>query len=268
MPTPLWFSSIIWCVMENKGPDQIADLASTHFLAKKGAVLGQMYALTHPSGPNYRVITAGKIYTQQYLYLKPVPNVATSYKSIGIPSIDWYIKGKAALKHDPYKQIDPSITTWHKPFDPDVLPARCQVYLGLDLISNGHDPLLHPAQGAKQIDQTLTEILAKLDKSTWFNTPDASGKYPVFMVTYDESFTADNRIFTAFYGRGVKPGYVSHQRYDHLSICRTMTDNWGLAPLGDAGKVKPVDDIWVSAPTKAKTGQRQPAARPLTLAER
>jgi hypothetical protein len=257
MPTPLWFSSIVWCVMENKGFNQVVKLPSSEFLAHKGAMLAQSYAMIHPSGPNYRLLTAGKIFTPEYIHNKPEPNVASVYAKIGIPSFNWYPKGKPALKHDPYRQIEPSITTWQRPFNPDLLPARCQVFLGLDHISNGHDPLPNPAQGAKQINQTVTELLAALDKSKWFNTPDASGKYPVFLMTYDESFTGDQHIFTALYGRGVKPGYVSRKHYDHLSVCRTLTDNWGLPPLGDAAKAKPIDDVWVTATTGAKTSQRR-----------
>jgi hypothetical protein len=257
VPTPLWFSSIIWCVMENKGLDQVKNLASSQFLAQKGATLAQSYAMVHPSGPNYRLMTAGKIFTPEYLHMKAEPNVAASYEKIGIPSYNWYVKGKPALKHDPYKQIHPGITTWQRPFQPDLLPARAQVYIGLDHISNGHDPQLNVPVAVKQINQTVTDLLAALDRSTWFNKPDASGKYPVFMVTYDESFKGDQHIYTAFYGKGVKLGYVSQRRYDHLSVCRTMTDNWGLPPLGDAGKAKAIDDIWVTAP---KTSQARPAA--------
>jgi acid phosphatase len=245
--------------MENKGYDQVAKLSSSQFLAQKGAVLTQSYALTHPSGPNYRLLAAGKKFTPQYIHNHPEPNVAASYDTIGIPSYNWHPKGKTALKHDPYRQIHPSITTWQRPFQPDLLPARCQVFLGLDHISNGHDPLLNVPQGLKQINATVTELLAALDGSKWFNTPDASGKYPVFLMTYDESFGADQHIYTALYGRGVKTGYSSSKRYDHLSVCRTMTDNWGLPPLGDSDRAEPIRDVWVTS-TKASKTSRNSAA--------
>ncbi len=243
--------------MENKGYSQVADLPSHQFLRHNGAVLGQSYGMVHPSGPAYRLLTAGQIFTPQYLWVKPEPNVASAYATLGIPSYNWYPKGKPALKHDPYKQIQPGITTWQKPFDPEQLPVNCQVFLGLDTVSNGHDPGAQPSVGAKQIDHTLNDILAKLKTSKWFNTADASGHYPVFVVTYDESFAGDQHIFTALYGRGVKAGTFTTQHYDHLSLCRTLTDNWHLPPLGDCAKAKPISDVWVTTP---KTGAR-PVAR-------
>ncbi|MBC7545269.1 MAG: hypothetical protein H7338_21295 [Candidatus Sericytochromatia bacterium] len=257
MLSPLWFSSIVWCVMENKGLTQVKDLPSTQYLREKGATLSQSYAMTSPSGPNYRLLTAGKVFTQEYLWRKPEPNIASVYAAIGLPSFLWYPKGKPALKHDPYKQLQPGITTWQKPFDPEQLPANCQVFLGYDPISNGHDPVQYPAVGAKQIDRTLMALIGTLDKSRWFNTPDANGKYPVFLMTYDESFMGDQHILTALYGRGVKAGHVTSKRYDHLSVCRTMTDNWHLPALGNAGKSPAIADVWV---TSAKPTVRPTAA--------
>lgn len=257
MPVPDYFSAIVWCVMENKAVTHVKDLPSHKYLAQHGAVLDKAYALTHPSGPNYRNITSGQVFTQNYLHMKAEPNVARSYETIGIPSFNWYPKGKAALKHDPYKQVHPQITTWSKPFDPDLLPRHCQVYLGYDLISNGHDGPIKVA--SQNIDKTVMGIIEALNNSAWFNTPDEHGRYPVFMLTYDESFTNDNRIFTAFYGRGVKAGYTSPKRYDHLNICRTMTDNWQLPPLGNAAKVKPIDDIWLPAAKPKAPAPKEPA---------
>lgn len=237
---PKYFSSIVWMVLENKGYDQVNNLQSCQYLQQNGAVLQQSFAMTHPSGPNYRFIAAGQPFSTQEVFVGQEPSVASEYDTLGIPTIDWYIKGTPDLKHDPYQELTSStpITPRTDAFNPDLLPTHCQVYLGMDDADNAHSGPLSVA------DQNIMDVLQTLNQSKWFHTPDASGHYPVFMETWDESFQGDQHIFTAFYGDGVKAGYGSQTTYNHLSICRLMTDNWGLAPLGQATQAQPVTDIW------------------------
>lgn len=270
MPGPLFFSSVVWIVLENRGYAQVKDLVSSRWLARHGAVLADYYALTHPSGPNYRLIAGGRAYTHREVYVGKEPSVATEYAGLGFPTIDWWpggvmqpdnYGGVPALKHDPFPELyglgDPAavankptgiklFSIWKKPFRPDLLPTHCQVYLGFDNDNEAHDayPDDSPAKALQTADRNLMNILSTLRRSKWFNTPDRHGRYPVFIETWDESFTNTQQVFTAFYGRGIRPGFVSHARYDHLSLSRTLTDNWRLAPLGEASGAHAVRDVW------------------------
>lgn len=238
-PPARWFSSIVWCVMENHGIRQVNRLGGEQYLIKHGTTFSDYAAVTHPSGPNYRVIASGKKWTQNEVYRHAEPTVATELAALGVPTIDWYIGGHPDLKHDPYVDLKNPITIKpNGPFLPDTLPPAVQVYLGYDDMNNAHNGPL------SAVDKNISDLVNTLNRSKWFNTPDAHGKYPVLMVTWDEAYTPDNRVLTGFYGRGVKAGYVSKVPYNHYNMCRTLTDNWNLKPLGDAGQYKPITDVW------------------------
>lgn len=234
-----YFSSIVWAVMENHGVQAANKLPAERFLMAHGATFNRYYANTHPSGPNYRIIVSGEPWTQREVYLHAEPTVATELSAIGIPTIDWYVGGTPDLKHDPYMDLKSHVTLKTKgPFEPDTLPDAAQVYLGYDDDNNAHNGPM------AAVDANIRALVKTLDASQWFNRKDASGHYPVLVVTWDESFTFDNSVLTAFYGRGVKAGFVSPHKVDHYNFCRTLTDNWGLAPLGRAAKSAPIADIW------------------------
>jgi hypothetical protein len=234
-----YFSSIVWAVMENHGVHQVEHLGGERYFKEHGATFAHYYAITHPSGPNYRAIVSGHTWTHQEVFDKERPTVASELNGIGIPTIDWYVGGKPDLKHNPYVDLHSKITIKpNGPFEPDTLPASVQVYLGYDDDDNAHNGPL------SKVDENLQDLTARLNRSKWFNRADASGHYPVLMVSWDESFTAANDVYTSFYGHGVKAGYVSPVRYNHYNMCRTLTDNWGLPPLGDAAQAQPISDIW------------------------
>jgi len=233
-----YFSSIVWCVMENHGFDQVKELASHRFLMRHGAVLARYRDIGHPSGPNYRVIVSGEAWCPDEVFGQAEPSVATELRERGIRTLDWQVWGKPDLKHDPYHDLLNPVETRVGPFNPEQLPPRTQVYLGADDNNNAHDGPL------SAVDRNLTDLIQRLDRSRWFNTPDKQGRYPVLAVTWDESFRGDDRVFTAFYGHGVKPGYVSNRSYTHFNLCRTLTDNWGMPALGQAAKVAAIDDVW------------------------
>lgn len=236
--TEKYFSAIVWCVMENKGFRQVKDFPSHRYLAAHGASLLNYRDAGHPSGPNYRVLVSGHDWTRQQTYRKRVPTVATLMNEIGLPTLNWKYWGAPVLKHDPYRDLRSDVIEGSGDIDPDRFPLNGQIFLGADDMNNSHDGSL------AKVDENLTRLIERLEASKWFHQADALGRYPVLAVTYDESFLGDDHVFTAFYGEGVKAGYTSSKRYDHLSFCRTLTDNWGLAPLKAASKSSPINDIW------------------------
>lgn len=236
--TEKYFSAIVWTVMENKGYRQVKDLQSHRYLTERGALLANYRDAGHPSGPNYRVLVSGHDWTREQTYRKQVPTLATLMNEIGLPTLNWSYWGKPVLKHDPYRDLRSEVIEGSGEVDPDRFPLNGQIFLGADDMNNSHDGPL------ARVDENLTRFIKRLEASRWFHQPDALGRYPVLAVTYDESFLGDDHVYTVFYGEGVKAGYTSSKRYDHLSFCRTLTDNWGLPPLKGASKRSPIDDIW------------------------
>src|SRR5215470_15896961 len=55
-----WWSSLVWAVFENRTFARVAALPSHRRLAREGAVLSRYFAVTHPSGPNYRAMASGE----------------------------------------------------------------------------------------------------------------------------------------------------------------------------------------------------------------
>jgi hypothetical protein len=97
----------------------------------------------------------------------------------------------------------------------------------------------------RRADQNLTALLDALAGSAWFTRPDDAGRYPALFVCYDEDDTAgDNRVFAAFWGRGVRRGAASGVHHTHFGFCRTMSDNWGLPVLGRAAGEAPILEAW------------------------
>ena len=236
-----YFSSILWCVMENHGFGQVKDLKSSRYFMRHGAVLMQYTGDGHPSGPNYRVLVSGKAWSRKEVYTHPQRTVVTELNRLGIPTLDWHLWGKPDLKHDPYRELHSKVLTVTGPLDPDQLPAHVQIYMGANDLNNAHSAPLGP------VDRNFMSLINRLEHSKWFHRPDALGHYPVVAVTWDESFLKGGLIFTAFLGDGVKEGYASDKPYNHLSFCRTLTDNWGMAPLEAASNSTPIDDIWKAA---------------------
>lgn len=236
--TEKFFSAIVWCVMENKGYKQVHDLPSHRYLAASGSILANYRDAGHPSGPNYRVLVSGRDWTRAQTYERRAATVATLMNEIGLPTLNWQYWGKPVLKHDPYRDLKSDAIEGAGDIAPERFPLNGQIFLGADDMNNSHDGPL------AKVDENITSLIEKLESSKWFHEADSLGRYPVLAVVYDESFLGDDHVFSAFYGEGVKAGYTSTKRYDHLSFCRTLTDNWGLAPLGAASNSSPINDIW------------------------
>lgn len=237
---PRYFSSVVHIVMENHSYDEVKDLPAFQFLIQHGANLTDYSDIGHPSGPNYRAMVAGQTWGDSETIDTTEPTVATEAATLGIPTYDIAEFGQIAIRHDPYHDLHSQVIDGTT-FAPDSLPADAIVYIGGDDNNNGHDGTLD------QVNTNIQTLLDQLNSSKWFNTPDASGKYPVLVVTWDEGDEGGSQpdhVFTTFYGRGVKPGNYTTP-YNHYDLNRTLTDNWNLQPLGTGGsQAAPITGIW------------------------
>ena len=241
-----WWSSLVFGVFENHGFEDVADLPSHRRLATEGAILTGYLAVSHPSGPNYRALISGAVWSQAQVVDTFHPSIA-SQAAIQVPPIPTYIyhlAGEIAHRHNPFLDLRAPVSAVQHglpAFRRDLqgtLPEAALVYVGWDDRNNMHDG--DPARA----DRNLAALLDVLAASAWFSTPDREGRYPALFFCYDESDRAPNHVFAGWWGRGVHRGLVSPRPHTHYSFCRTVTDNWGMPPLMHAADTVPMTEPW------------------------
>ncbi len=237
----------MWGVFENHSFDEVAALPSHRRLAREGSVLANYFAVAHPSGPNYRAMLSGETWGTAELINTLHPTVASAAAAAvpPIPAYIYHLAGSIALRHNPLVDLRApaaGVRFGLGALREDLrnrLPERCLVYVGWD-----DDDDLHNG-GFARADRNLTALLDTLAASSWFTTSDAAGRYPALFFVYDEDDGREaNRVFAAWWGRGVRRGYVSRIHHSHYSFCRTMTENWDLPALGRAAREAPIDEVW------------------------
>jgi hypothetical protein len=238
MSTEARFSSLVWVVGENHNQREVLELSSHQRLRQEGAFLSNYFAVTHPSGPNYRAMAAGRYWSHDERLDQQKPTFASE---AGVPVTVWNFRGAPLRKHNPFYDLK----TEHQAvaleeLDLEQLPPRCVLYVGLDDDNNGHD------KPAEVFDANINALLDLLTASSWFNTS-VDGLYPALFVTWDEAYRArTNQVFAAFFGRGVKPGAESIQELNHFSFCRLCCESFGVSPLAHAAEAASIDGIWTS----------------------
>lgn len=243
-----WWSSLVFGVFENAGFTQVAALPSHRRLTREGTLLTRYSAVAHPSGPNYRAMVSGETWGRAEIIDTFHPTVASEAAAAApsIPTYVYHLAGEIARRHDPFADLHARVGAVRHglgALEKDLqrtLPPACLVYVGWDDDNNLHNG------DADRADRNLTALLDVLAASRWFTTPDAEGRYPAFFFCYDEDDGRKaNRVFAAWWGRGVRRGRVSKVPHSHYGFCRTMTDNWRLPPLERAAAERPIDDPWV-----------------------
>ncbi len=243
-----WWSSLVWAVFENHAFTEVAALPSHLRLAREGALLERYFAVAHPSGPNYRAMASGETWGRAEVVdaFHPTVGSEAAAASPPIPTYIYHLVGEIARKHNPLVDLHAPVAGTRHGLDAlrdDLrgrLPESCLVYAGWDNDNDMHNG--HPARA----DRNLGAMLDALAASPWFGRPDGAGRYPALFVCYDEDDGREgNRVFAAWWGRGVRRGYVSRVRHTHYGFCRTVTDNWGLPALGQAARESPIGEVWV-----------------------
>lgn len=220
---PRWWSSLVWAV----------------------------FAVAHPSGPNYRAMASGELWGHAEVVDTFHPTLASVGASATppVPTYLYHLIGRIDQKHDPFVDLHAPIARTRVGLDalradleggPAALPDRCIVYVGWDDDNEMHNG--YP----EQADANLTALLDVLAASRWFTTADRSGRYLAVFFCYDEDdYAADNRVFAAFWGRGVRRGAASADRHTHFGFCRTVSGNWALPVLGEAAREAPIVEAWL-----------------------
>lgn len=242
-----WWSSLVFGVLENHGFTQVAALPSHRRLAGEGTVLTRYFAVAHPSGPNYRALASGATWAQAQTIDTFHPSIASRAAELSppIPTHVYHLSGTIAHRHNPFLDLRAPVAAVRHglaALRSDLegsLPEAALVYVGWDDHNNMHDG------DRTRADRNLTALLDVLAASTWFATPDSAGRYPALFLCYDEDDGRErNRVFAAWWGRAVRRGVSSSVPHTHFSFCRTVTDNWGLPPLGQAATASPISEAW------------------------
>lgn len=260
-PKPKVWSKIkkvVLVLLENTEFDDAMAQPFFKELAKKGALLTQYIATTHPSQPNYVSIIAGSTlgvdsnnpYSLAENHLgdlleaagKTWKNYAEGYPGGCFldPSSGAYFR-----KHVPFLSFKNIQTTprcafvtnadhFYKDFKNQTLPDFS--FYSPDMNNSGHDTgIQYATRWLSGFYNKVTEDSKKLEDT-------------LFIVTFDEGTTQLNRVSTLFFGAGVQVGATSAQDYTHYSLLRTVEEIFGLSSsLGRGDQdASLIDDIWLS----------------------
>ncbi|KAF1948338.1 phosphoesterase-domain-containing protein [Byssothecium circinans] len=247
--------AVIW--LENTDYDLAAGDPNLAWLAKKGILLSNNFAVTHPSMPNYAASISGDYYGCNHDDLIDIPsNVSTVVDLLEAKGISWgeyqedmpsigfegfeYRNQKTGAnayvrKHNPavlYESVTNSadrlsktkpLTDFKKDLDADKLPQW--MFITPNMTSDGHDTTVTVAG---TWSRTFLEPLLNNEKFM---------KKTLVLLTFDENhtYTKQNRIVGILLGDAVPKdlvGTTDATYYNHYSEISTVQANWGLDTLG------------------------------------
>ena len=253
---------VLMIVLENADEGQALDQPYLKSLTKRGAYFSNYHAVAHPSLPNYLALVGGDTFglndsneTDSRQFSFSERNLADSLEAAGktwksyaedYPGncfLDLH-NGDYARRHEPFLYFS-SITSNLGRCSNIVNANQFLIDLKNSSLPNfalyipnvkndGHDT------GVATADRWLKAFLDPL-----LINPKLMEELLV-VVLFDESDkNADNRVYAAFLGNGVKPGVQSTNCYTHLDLLLTVEKLFHADPVakeGTQGHV--IRDIW------------------------
>jgi hypothetical protein len=242
--------------MENKEYSEIVGSDEAPFmneLADRSTTLTQMFAIRHPSLPNYLALIGGStfgIHNDCTDCFVDSPNLVDQLETHGI-SWKAYMEGmpsacykgsesgRYAMKHNPFMYFENirnspercnkvvPFTELERDLANDSMPQFA--FITPDLCNDTHDCPISTG------DDFLATWVPKITEHL-----DPSG---ILIVTYDEGssherccgLAAGGHIYTVITGPGARSGERISEPVSIYSILRLIEDNWGLGHLGAAG---------------------------------
>jgi hypothetical protein len=245
---------IVVVIFENEDRDKIIGNPAAPYLnelADSGADLTQSFGLTHPSQPNNLALFSGSMQGvtgngcpknfpkadnlgQQLLKARlGFVGYAESLPAVGFRGCE---SGSYERKHNPwvnFGNLPASVNQPFSAFPADFAALPAVAFVVPDMCSDMHDCSI--AAG----DQWLRDHLDAY--AQWAKTHNS-----LLIVTFDEdSGTNRNQIATILVGEQIEPGSYDEPT-THYTILRTIEDAYGLPPLGQAAKAKPLLTIWTA----------------------
>lgn len=234
---PPKYEHIVVVVMENHSFEQIAQPGAAPYLqklARNGALFENSHGVAHPSQPNYLALFSGSTHgiRDDGFHEIAAPNLADRLHAVG-KAFSGFAEAGSPRKHNPWESFNDAKLAGKSlnkfPSDYARLPAVSFVIPSL--ANDMHDGTVVRA-----------DAWLKAHLRTYANW---SRKHnSLLIVTFDEDdYGLENRIFTVFYGAGVKPGRYA-EMIDHYTLLRTIEDIEGTKPLGTTIVRKAIGSVW------------------------
>jgi acid phosphatase len=220
-------------------------------LAGEGALFTQSFAITHPSEPNYVALFAGDTegltddscphaYTGANLAdALTAKGLSFAIYSESLPQAGFTDCGSTdklyRRKHNPvpnFASVPAAANQSFSAFPVDFSRLPTVAYVVPNMVDDMHDGPV------PQADAWLKQHLDAYVQ--WVKQ-----HHSLFILTWDEDDgTQNNQIVTLIIGQDVKPGRYE-QKITHYSVLRTLTDMYGLAPVGQGADAEAVKEIWI-----------------------
>ncbi|KAI0553183.1 phosphoesterase family-domain-containing protein [Xylaria curta] len=251
------FDRFVQIFLENQDYSIAAGDPNLAYLAKKGILLNNYYAITHPSQPNYVVAGGASTHninddsfkrispdTESIVDLLEAAQVSWSIYQEDMPYSGFqgtYVNQKNGAndyvrKHNPLVSYDSvgtdvnrlaktkNFTLFDRDLGADTLPQW--MFITPNMTNDGHDTSVTVAGNwaRKFLDPLLSNKNFNKDRT-------------LIVLTFDESenYLGSNNVFTVLLGSAVpssKVGTTDSTRYNHYSLTKTVEDNWALGNLG------------------------------------
>jgi phosphatidylinositol-3-phosphatase len=242
--TPRHKAPIVLILMENHGYDQIVGVPDAPYLnafAHAGVLLTNMYAVDHPSLPNYLALTGGSTfgcpddkcprnhYTSNNLFHQ-LQHTRRSWRSWdeSMPHNCYTDRSGSpyAVRHNPaayYTDLFPKgCPQWDVPY-PKPLPKKLHdfTFITPNTCSDMHDC-----------------SVATGDAWLHAHVPPLLRRGAIVIIDFDEDH--GNHIYCAIRGPGIRPGTRRTAAYTHYSLLAGLEDYFGLVRLHAARTARPV----------------------------
>src|SRR5436190_2973731 len=292
---PPRYDHVVIVMEENRTQTQIiGDRVNAPYmnsLADAGVVLGEMFAITHPSQPNYIHLFSGANQgitddnlppnfstTPTSTYPFRTANLGAELIAAGFTFAGYSEQIEAAgtndwADYDPHSATDPGVSYRRKhspwvnwiaktnPIPANQLPSSANRaftqfptnFSQLPTVSFVIPNQQHDMHDGsrKQGDDWLRDNLDAYAK--WAKTNNS-----LLIITWDEDdFNSINQIPTILYGAGLRNGTVSPGPWTHHNTLRTLEDMYGTTHAGSAAQARPiVGPFAVDAPLNVTSFQQ------------
>jgi phosphatidylinositol-3-phosphatase len=254
--TPPHFDHVVIAIEENKDASQVIAAPYIASLAAQGASFTEMYALTHPSQPNYIGLFSGSMYgvTDNAVHDLNKPNLATSLITRGLSYLSYAedlpvatpriaTSGLYARKHNPaasFTNLSTAVLLPFTSFPTDYATLPTVSYVIPNLANDMHNGLGIAAQVAAGDTWLSTHLDGYVQ---WAKTHNS-----LFILTFDEplptSSVGQTPIATIFVGAHVRTLALG----GHLtlySILRMLEDMYDMPYLAEEASAPPIPaEIW------------------------
>jgi hypothetical protein len=234
-------------------------------IAKRGALLKNYHGIAHPSQPNYIALVAGDTLKVSNDHVVPIEG-RTIVDLLEAHGKTWKVYAEDfpggcslvtrakqyARKHNPLisfksihgspdrcahivsaKSLNQDLASKHLPDFSMYIP---------DQLNSGHDSDVKTA--SKWLSRFLNPVLKE---------PGMEDTLVIIVFDENDYSSKDNQVYAALIGKGIVPGSISTNRYDHYSMLKTIEDSLGPGSLEKKdAKAKPITGIWQDDNSSAK----------------